>query len=479
MTQTLLTQRLTSTDASFLYIEKPEAPMHVGSISVFDGEVDFEAFVDTVEAKLPLLPRYRQKVVFAPFNMGHPTWENDPNFNIRNHIHLAQIDAPGNDTQLSKLGGQMLSGMMNRNQPLWEIWVVMGLAGGRSAIVTRVHHAMIDGISGVDLTKVTFDLSPNPPPLPPKPAPESLAISSNPDITKRLIDGWLGSVEEGMKSWTDFQTGLLNFSQTMTRQPSSWLIPPATISNLNNTGMLQTATTPPTILPFNRPNTRDRRLVWSEFSFAEARAIRAAVGGTVNDVVLTVLSGAISQYVKLHQQKVAGRTLRVMVPVSMRREEQRGALGNLVSVLPVELPLDIEDPLERMRFVTKKTGEMKTARVAEGINLFSALLGTVPASMQALLGSLASSPVPVFNTVCTNVPGPQIPLYVTGKKMVAWYPYVPIGFNMGVGCAIMSYDQKLFFGLTSDTGIMPDVERLKEFLEAAFAELREAAKTVS
>ena len=478
MSQPLLTHRLTSTDASFLYIEKPEAPMHVGSVSVFDGEIDYEAFVDTVEAKLPLLPRYRQKVVFAPFNMGHPTWENDPNFNIRNHIHLAQIDAPGNDTQLSKLSGTMLSGMMDRNKPLWEIWVVLGLEGGRSALVTRVHHAMIDGISGVDLTKVTFDLSPNPPPLPAKPGPESLP-SSTLDITKSLIDGWLGSVEEGMKSWTDFQTGLLNFTQTMTRQPSPWLIPPSTLSNLNNTGMLQTATTPPALLPFNRPNTRERRLVWSVFSFAEARAIRAAVGGTVNDVVLTVLSGAISRYVKLHQQKVAGRTLRVMVPVSMRREEQRGALGNLVSVLPVELPLDIEEPLERMRFVIKKTGEMKTARVAEGINVFSALLGMVPASMQALLGSMASSPIPVFNTVCTNVPGPQIPLYVTGKKMVAWYPYVPIGFNMGVGCAIMSYDQKLFFGLTSDTGVVPDVERLKEFLEEAFAELREAAKTVS
>jgi len=164
-----------------------------------------------------------------------------------------------------------------------------------------------------------------------------------------------------------------------------------------------------------------------------------------------------------------------MVPVSMRQEEKRGALGNLVSMLPVDIPLDLKDPLERYRYVNEKTVAMKSARVAEGINLLSALMGVLPAPVQALLGAMANTPMPAFNMVSTNVPGPQVPLYAMGKRMIAYYPYVPVGYAVGAGCAIMSYDQKLYFGLTSDTQAMPDVERLKEFLDESFAELRAKA----
>jgi WS/DGAT/MGAT family acyltransferase len=228
-------------------------------------------------------------------------------------------------------------------------------------------------------------------------------------------------------------------------------------------------------LPFNRSCSGDRKLVWSTFSFAEARAIRAALGGTVHDVVLTVLSGAVSRYVEMHGQQTIGRNLRVMVPVSLRREDQRGALGNLVSMLPVEIPLDLSDPLKRFQHITSKTATMKNARVAEGLNLFSALMGILPASVQSLVGAMANTPFPAFNMVSTNVPGPQVPLYAMGKRMIAYYPYVPVGYAVGCGCAIMSYDQKLYFGLTSDTEAMPDVESLKEFLDESFVELRKAA----
>jgi diacylglycerol O-acyltransferase len=230
-------------------------------------------------------------------------------------------------------------------------------------------------------------------------------------------------------------------------------------------------------LPFNRAVAGNKRLVWNTFSFAEARAIRGALGGTVNDVVLTALSGAAARYAERHGQSVAGRNLRVMVPVSLRQNDQHGALGNLVSVLPVEIPLELKDPRERFAYINQKTSAMKAGRVAEGLNLFSALMGILPPPLQSLVGALSTAnlPMPAFNMVSTNVPGPQVPMYAMGKKMTAYYPYVPVGWGLGCNCAIMSYDQYLFFGLTADTQAMPDVEQLRECLYDSFYELRAAA----
>jgi len=278
----------------------------------------------------------------------------------------------------------------------------------------------------------------------------------------------LGGMQEGMSRWMEFQTGLLNLTQALTDEQSRR-------SMRETNAVIPTLAAPVSLMPFNRPCSGQRKLVWSTFSFAEARAIRGALGGTVNDVVLTVLSGAVSRYVELHGQPTAGRRLRVMVPVSLRQEDQRGALGNLVSMLPVEIPLDIRDPVERFKYINRTTAAMKGGRVAEGINLFSALMGILPAPVQAFAGALAASPYPAFNMVSTNVPGPQVPLYAMGKRMIAYYPYVPVGYAVGCGCAIMSYDQNLYFGLTSDTQAMPDVEKLREALNDSFVELRAAA----
>ncbi|MBC7795265.1 MAG: DUF1298 domain-containing protein, partial [Pyrinomonadaceae bacterium] len=225
-------------------------------------------------------------------------------------------------------------------------------------------------------------------------------------------------------------------------------------------------------LPFNKQCSGERRLVWSQFSFADARAIRGALGGTVNDVALTVLSSAVSKYVLSHNESVSGRNLRIMVPVSLRQDDQRGALGNLVSILPVEIPLDLHDLTERFKFINQKTGAMKSGRIAEGLNLFSSMMGMLPPPVQALAGALANTPLPAVNIVATNVPGPQVPLYTMGKKMTAYYPYVPVGYAVGCGCAILSYDQKITFGLTADVQAMPDVEKLQYFLEETFDELR-------
>ncbi len=468
MTTPTLNNRLTSMDSSFLYFEKKEATMHIGSVSVFDGEIPFDEFIAMMDAKMHLIPRYQQIVVNDPFNLGHPTWEPDPNFDLRKHIFKVQLDAPGSEAQLIELAGELFTPMMERNKPLWDIFWVYGLEGGKSAMVARVHHCMVDGMSGVDLLKIILDFSPKPAPPPPKPEAQSRMPQVDP--TRRLFDSLLGGAQESMNRLMEFQNGLLNLTQALTNEQTR-----ASMQKMSSEWPRLIAPVSP--LPFNAAVSGAKRLVWNTFSFAEARAMRGALGGTVNDVVLTALSGAVARYAAGHGHTVAGRNLRVMVPVSLRQSDQHGALGNLVSVLPVEIPLDLKDPRERFAFVNQKTGAMKAGRVAEGLNLFSALMGTLPPPLHALMGALSTAnvPLPPFNMVATNVPGPQVPMYAMGKQMTAYYPYVPVGWGLGCNCAIMSYDQHLFFGLTADTQAMPDVERLRECLYEAFYELRAAA----
>lgn len=453
-------------DASFLYFEKKEASMHIGSVSLFEGEIPFDKFVEMINSKMHLLPRYQQVVVPDPFGIAHPTWEFDENFDINRHIFKLQIEAPGGEAELIELAGRILTPMMDRSKPLWDIYLVYGLKPKRTAMIARVHHCMVDGVSGVDLIKIVLDISPEVPRI--SPAPERRPQPPRPDPTRRFFDTLLGNMQEGMNRWMEFQTGLLNMTQGLTDERTRQ-------SMRETSGTIPKLASPVSLLPFNRQCSGQRKLVWSTFSFAEARAIRAALGGTVNDVVLTTLSGAVSRYVELHGQQTAGRQLRVMVPVSLRQQDQRGALGNLVSMLPVEIPLDMPNPAERFQFINRRTLAMKSGRVAEGLNLFSSLMGFLPAPVHAFAGAMAMSPIPAFNMVSTNVPGPQVPLYAMGKRMIAYYPYVPVGYAIGCGCAIMSYDQNLYFGLTSDTQAMPDVEKLKEALDKSFVELRKAA----
>jgi diacylglycerol O-acyltransferase / wax synthase len=453
-------------DASFLYFERKEAPMHIGSVHLFEGEVPFDDFVEMMDAKMHLIPRYQQIVKPDPFNLGHPTWEFDPHFDVRNHIFKLQLDAPGGEKELIELASRVFEPMMERDKPLWDIFWVYGLENGNSAMIARIHHCMVDGISGIDLIKIILDISPEVK-IPPKPEKTEIRPPRL-DPTRQFFDSLLGGMEEGMNRWMEFQNGLLNLTQAFIKQPSR-----AAMTNVG--GDLPALTTPATVLPFNNQCSGKKRLAWSQFSFPEVRAIRGALGGTVNDVALTVLSSAVSKYVEFHGQPTANRSARFMVPVSLRQDEQRGALGNLVSILPVEIPLDLRDPTERFRYINHKTGTLKGGRVADGVNLFSALMGVLPAPVQALAGALAAMPLPAVNMVATNVPGPQVPLYTMGRKMLAYFPYVPVGYAVGCGCAILTYDQKITFGLTADVAAMPDVERLKAFLDESYAELLAAA----
>ncbi|MFN8476184.1 MAG: wax ester/triacylglycerol synthase family O-acyltransferase [Anaerolineae bacterium] len=465
MAKPRLKHRLTTLDATFLYYEKKSAPLHIGSVSVFDGEIPFARFVDNVEARLHLLPRYLQVAAPPPLHLGHPRWEADPDFDIRRHIFELHLEPPGSEDQLRELAGQLFGEMLPRDKPLWEIYIIHGVEGNRAAMLLKVHHAMVDGISGVDLLKIVLDTSPVPGALP-KPVPYEPPLP--PDLQTEVIDSVLDTTEEGLRGWIEVWRELRNIRQDFRTE--------AARKGLRRIrGRLPRLFLPPAPLPFNGSLRGRQQVAWSQFPFAEIRAIRAALNGTVNDVVLTVLSGAVARYIQARGVQPEGRHLRLMIPVSMRREEERGTLGNVVSILPLDIPLALADPVARFKFIQETSQASKEIHLAQGVNLLRYLAANVPPPIQAVVGAVGRTARPIFNMVCTNVPGPQVPLYVLGKRMIAYYPYVPIAHRTGCNCAILSYDQNLAFGLTADTRLMPDVERFKAFLDEAYLELRVAA----
>jgi WS/DGAT/MGAT family acyltransferase len=470
MSQPKLNHRLSSLDSVFLYLERKECPMHIGSTSIFEGNITYKELVKHLEDRLFLLPRYVQKVVPDPFNLAHPTWEDCEDFDIRNHIFKVQQKKPLSEKDLVKVAGEILSGVMDRSKPLWELYLVERVEGDRSAMIAKVHHCMVDGISGVDLIKIIFDITPDAaPPVRPEAKKEE---KPKKDTAQMFLDSLFGAMQETTARLMEMQGGLMYMASNLLNPQNAEALPKLT-------EVLPAVAAPPTILPFNGECSGERRLAWSEFSFSEARAIRNVLGGTVNDVVLTVLSEAAARYTKDHGQDLAGKIIRFMVPVSLRQKEQRGALGNLISILPIEIPLDIADLPARFKYVNERTDLMKTARLAEGLLTVGSLYTMLPAPMQSLVGAIADLPFPPFNMVATNVPGPQVPIYLAGRKMLVQYPYVPIGYRLGLGCAILSYNQTLYFGLSSDAKAMKDVGKFKEILDEVFEDLKAAAERLA
>jgi diacylglycerol O-acyltransferase len=462
---TRLSDRLPAEDAAFLYLESKQTPLHIGSVSVLDGEIPFHDYIDFIASKLPLIPRYRQRLVVPPLHLGHPTWEDDPDFDIHNHVHHAHLKR-GTMAELQRLSGRIFSELMDRNKPLWDLTLVDGLGHGRSAFISRVHHCLVDGVSGVGIINVMLSRTREREPILKAPPLRAPAL---PGPGQSLVDSLASSFSESVQRILSAQMVALNLAETL-------------ISDKAQRGWGQLAQLAPELLtaverlPFNQPVLGPRRVAWAELSIADVSAIRAALGGTLNDVVLAAVTCAVRRYAELHGQSMKNRLLRIMVPVNLRRDEKHYGFGNRVSVLPVDIPLDVRGPAELLNAVRQRTEAMKSAHIADLIQLVAACVGIAPAPLQAFLGPLASVlPVPLFNMVCTNVPGPQYPLYLLGREMLTFHPYVPIGNDMGVGCAIQSYNGKLYFGLTADIAAAPDVRVLNEFLEEAFAEFRQAA----
>jgi len=470
MPLTQLPPRLKALDAAFLNFETKEMPLHIGGVSVFEGTIPFERFVATIESKLDLIPRYREKVMRPFLNIGHPQWQYDPDFDIRRHIFHVKLDPPGSEEQLRELTGRIFTPLLDRNKPLWETYVVDGLAGDRSAMICKVHHCIVDGVAGIGLLNVIMDPSPEERPLPRR---KPYRPPKLPDETTLFLEAFADSLAQIPQRFTDVKDALAGYGSLLLNDPL------AALGFSRVMDMMPELVSPLEHLPFNRPCSGERRVFWTEFPFAEAHAIKTAYGCTINDVVLTVVSGAVAKYTEMHGQTVKNRFFRPMVPVNVRpAEDAAGAFGNLISLLPVTLPLGIRNPIARMQHIHKETEAMKGARMAQLVRTGLGWLGLLPPPVQAMLaGNLGwlNTPIPIFHMVCTNVPGPPQPLYACGQRMVACYPHVPTGMDVGISVAIESYAGKLYFALTTDAKAAPDGGRMIDFLESSFRELRKAA----
>lgn len=458
-----LNRRLTSVDAIFLYTEKPTLPMHVGGCMVYEGHVSLAELIATLEARLHLLPRYRQKVVFPPFGFAHPTWEDDAAFDIRNHAAEITLPPPGDERTLSEAGGAAFAGMLDRDHPLWKLIVVHGRSDGNTAVIWKIHHAMIDGVSGVDLTMVLHDLKadappPEPPATPwqPRPVPDPLALLQD-SVRDRLTEIARVATDEAFRFLrpTEIDTRVRQLASALTSSVPNLLRPAPRV-------------------PFNGPIGGERRFGWAEFSFGEFRQVKAALGGTVNDVVLAVIAGGLGRYLRALGVSTTGMELRAMCPVSMRRPDQRGALGNLVSMIFAPLYVDEPDPVARLTAERAAMERLKNQDQAGGLYEMTTLMEQVPPALAAVAGQL-TVPNTLLNTVSTNVPGPQIPLFLSGRRLIGWYPLLPLAGDVGLCNAILTYDQRLTIGVTTDPRLVPDVWLYVECLKASFAELREAA----
>jgi WS/DGAT/MGAT family acyltransferase len=456
--------RLSGLDASFLHIEKSGAHMHVGSVLMFEGPTpDYGAFVERVESRLHLVPRYRQKLAFPPLVQSRPVWVDDPHFNAGYHVRHTALPDPAGEPALRRLAGRVFSQQLDRAKPLWEIWLVDRVGEDRFALVTKTHHALVDGVSGVDIATVLFDLEAEPPepaePPPawyPRPEPSGASLAADavadaagaPFSLARTLMGALRAPDRAGESAARAVGGV--------------------------TAMAAAAVSGAPSSPLNTRIGPHRRFAWVDADLDQFKAIKGALGGTVNDVVLSVVTGALRAHLIRHGRNTDGLELKAMVPVSVRAEAERGALGNRVAAMYAPLPVHAADPLERFRIVHDAMGGLKGSGQAVGAEVLTRLAGVAAPTVLDQAARLVARQR-FFNLTVTNVPGPQVPLYVCGRRMTAIYPQVPLVLNTALGIAIMSYAGRIDFGLLGDYDALADIDDLAADLEAAIAELAAAA----
>ena len=458
--------RLSWGDTVFLHLERENMPLNVACVCVFEGEISFEACIQFVESKLPLIPRYLKRVVPPLLNIGLPSWEYDPTFDIHRHVREVTLKH-GSDTELKTLAGKTLSKVMDRQHPLWDMTLVHGLKGNRSALIFRLHHCLADGIAGVGIMNVLMDTSPVAPLLPKRklrlrvPPPRDLLTS----VTNSFVDSYSEFVRRILAALSDVSSMAERFAAnggSLATEEFSRLLPELSASTER--------------LRFNVLYRGPQRFAWAEVPLPEIKAIRHSCGTSVNDVILALVTATVRRYVEGHGDKVKGRLLRLMVPVNLRGNENPGELGNRISLVPVTIPLDIRNPRKLLAAVHRRTEFLKRAHTAELVSLAGGLIGMLPTSTQAVAGQiLGQLPFTPFNMVCTNVPGPQYPLYLLAHKMLGCYPYVPVGGEMTLNCAILTYDGTAYFGFSGCVHAAPDLRRMETFLRLSFKDLREAA----
>ncbi|HZP64565.1 MAG TPA: wax ester/triacylglycerol synthase family O-acyltransferase [Terriglobales bacterium] len=458
--------RLSWGDSVFLNLEREGMPLNVASVCIFDGEISFRSFSRSVESKLPLLPRYLKRVIAPPFNIGLPSWEYDPTFDLRNHLNEVHLQK-SSETELKNLAGRIFSKVMNRNHPLWDLTLVHGLEGDRTALIARLHHCLADGIAGVGIMNVLLDTSPKAPRLPKRKL--SLDVPAPRDPLSALVGGVVDSYSDFVQRTLGGLADVVNMAE---RTSLGGALPPEELSKL-----LPEITAFTERLRFNILYRGPQRFAWSDIPLDDVKTIRRKFGASVNDVILALITATIRRYVEFHGDAVKKRLFRMMVPVNLRGNDGSSGWGNRISLVPVTIPLGIRNPKKLLVAVHRRTEFLKRVHAPELVSLAGGLIGIFPSALQAALGPLASRlPVTPFNMVCTNVPGPQYPLYLLGRQMLNWYPYVPVGGEMSLNCAVLSYDSKLYFGFSGDVHAAPDLRRLEKLLQLSFAELREAAE---
>jgi WS/DGAT/MGAT family acyltransferase len=455
--------RLSGLDASFLHLEDASAHMHVASVLIFEGETP--RYVDMLahlERRLHLVPRYRQRLAFVPLGQGRPRWVDDPHLNLRYHLRHAGLPAPGTEEQLRALASRVFAQQLDRDKPLWEISLVDGLEGGRFAVLAKTHHALVDGISGVDILTVLFDTSPDPiapadpgSPWLPRPLPTGAQLLGEAIVERATVPA------EAARS----VRALFRAPRAMARQ--------AVETAAGVGAMAWAGLSPAPTSPYNQPIGPHRRFTWVRASLDDIKAIKNDLGGTVNDVVLTVVSGALGRHLRRRGVSTEGLELKAMVPISMRPQEHAPDLGNQVAAMMAPLPVWCQDPVARQQIVRQAMEHLKQGGQAVGAQALTELTGFAPPTIMGQAARLMSRQR-FFNLVITNVPGPQIPLYLMGHKALDPFPLVPLAKNQGVGIAIMSYNGRMNFGLVGDYDVMYDLDDLAMDLHESLAELSEA-----
>jgi WS/DGAT/MGAT family acyltransferase len=455
--------RLTAVDASFLTNESSVSHMHVGAILIFEGPPPkYVDLVEHVRGRLSQVPRFRQKLVVPPLEAGRPLWADDVNFNLGYHIRHTALPEPGGEAQLKRLAGRVFSQQLDRSKPLWELWLVQGLERDRFAILTKTHHAMVDGISGVDIGTVLFDFEPIPEPA-----------SASDDWVPQPEPGTTELVARGISDVVGAPVKLAERAVEAVRHPES--AARRAVEALEGlTEIVSAFADPAPDVPLNQPIGPHRRYVWERSELATFKRIKDSLGGTVNDVVLAVVTGAVRNWLHSRSIRTEGLELRALVPVSIRNEDERGNLGNRIALMRGPLPVYVEDPVRRLRTISEAMEGLKRSKQALGAEVISRFNDFAPPTLLAQASRINFS-TRLFNMIVTNVPGPQIPLYVLGRELEEVFPVAFLPENHALAVAIMSYNGKVGFGLLADYDSMEDVELLASGLNDALAELEAAA----
>ena len=463
-------ERLSALDAAFLEIEDETCPMHVGAVAIFDaaplsrpeGGIDIDRIRALIESVL--VPRYRQRIARIPVS-NHPVWVDDARFNLHYHLRHLSLPAPGDDRLLKRLAGHVMSLPLDRNKPLWETWVVEGLAENRFAIITKTHHCMIDGVGSADLMVATMGTSQSAtPPKPkrwrPRPAPTPLELVAG--EVQRNLGGGLAALRAVPRALVQPR-----------KSAEALLEAAAGVGEALGASLHQASPT-----PFNVEIGPHRRFDWLRFDLADVKEVKKHLGGTVNDVVLATVAGALRRFLRGRGVNVAGLDFRAMLPVNIRTQGESGAFGNRVAMMSAQLPLAERDPRKRLQQVIATTRELKASKQARGVEILEEIgeLGLTTLFAQFARLTAVSRP---FNVVVTNVPGPQFQAYLLGAPLVAAYPLVPLYRNQALGIALFSYDGGLFWGLNADWDALPDLHDLVDALATEFAALRKAAASGS